>query len=129
MLLNNVEFTLKAANLPPLTWYDVLVELSRDPDTGIRQFEIGERILLNKHNLSRLIDRLEKEKLLIREVCDADGRGNVVKITNKGLAIRQKMWPFYANAIQSLIANPLGKEKIDLLSELMNLLITNAKQK
>lgn len=128
LLINDVEKKLKIAKLPPLSWYDVLLELSRDPENGIRQYEIGEQILLNKHNLSRLIDRLEKDGLLKRVVCNADGRGIVVIITKKGLALKQKIWPIYACAIQSLIAKPLTSEQIELLSELMGSLIANIDQ-
>ena len=42
---------------------------------GLRQFEIGAAVLLSKYNVSRLLDRLEKEKLLERYVCEEDGRG------------------------------------------------------
>ena len=63
ILLGRVETRLKEAGLPPLSWYDVLLELGRDPESDLRQYEIGERVLLNKHNLSRLIDRLESDGL------------------------------------------------------------------
>lgn len=125
LLINDIETKLKVAKLPPLAWYDVLLELSRDPKNGIRQYEIGERILLNKHNLSRLIDRLEKDGLLMREICNNDGRGIVVVITKKGVQLKQKIWPIYAEAIQSLIAKPLSYKQIDLLTNLMSILITN----
>ena len=128
-LLDRVEAALKEAGLPLLSWYDVLLELSRDTDTGLRQYEIGERVLLNKHNLSRLIDRLEREGLVKRLVCDADGRGNVVKITKKGLQLKQTMWPVYAKAIQDLFAESLSATQIRSLSEIMNTLLdkhTNA---
>lgn len=125
LLINDIESKLKIAKLPPLAWYDVLLELSRDPENGIRQYEIGERILLNKHNLSRLIDRLEKERLLKREACNIDGRGNVIMITKKGLALKQKIWPIYADAIEFLIAKPLTDIQVKLLSELLSDLIAN----
>jgi DNA-binding MarR family transcriptional regulator len=128
MLIGDIEAKLKKAKLPPLAWYDVLLELSRDPKNGIRQYEIGERILLNKHNLSRLIDRLEKDGLLKREICNADGRGIVVGITKKGIALKRKIWPIYADAIQSLIAEALTDEQMGLLSELLSAVITNVNQ-
>jgi DNA-binding MarR family transcriptional regulator len=68
-LLEKVEGDLKAKGLPPLAWYDVLFELYQGPDKKLRQFEIGEKMLLSKFNLSRLIDRLEKDRLVRREPC------------------------------------------------------------
>lgn len=123
VLLGKVETALKEAGLPPLSWYDVLLELSRDPGSGLRQYEIGERILLNKHNLSRLIDRLESDGLVKRQACDVDGRGNIVKITEKGAQLKQEMWPVYAKTIQELIAEPLTATQVRSLAVIMNTLL------
>jgi len=123
VLLGKVETALKEGGLPPLSWYDVLLELSRDPDSGLRQYEIGERVLLNKHNLSRLIDRLESDGLVKRQACDVDGRGNIVKITGKGAQLKQEMWPVYAKAIQELIAEPLTATQVRSLAEIMSTLL------
>lgn len=123
ILLGQVETALKQAGLPPLAWYDVLLEVSRDAEAGLRQFEIAERVLLNKHNLSRLIDRLEGERLVTRQACDIDGRGNIVKITKKGLQLKQRMWPVYAKAIQQLIAAPLTATQLRSLADIMGTLL------
>ena len=75
-LLEQVGVVLKNNEMPPLDWYDVLLELNREESVGLRQYEIGERVLLSKYNLSRLIDRLEKQHLVRRDVCEEDGRGS-----------------------------------------------------
>lgn len=123
ILLGEVESALKNAGLPPLSWYDVLLELSRDPGAGLRQYEIGNRVLLNKHNLSRLIDRLEENGLVIREDCDMDGRGNSVKITVEGMQLKRTMWPIYAKTIQKLITEPLTTTQVTSLTEIMRALL------
>src|SRR3954447_2919928 len=83
IVVGAVERDLKAAGLPPLAWYDVLLELSRTPAGRLRPFEIEKEILLAQYNLSRLLDRLEKEGLIAREPCDDDGRGQWVVVTEK----------------------------------------------
>src|SRR3977135_1381041 len=70
-----IEQDLKAGGSPPLAWYDVLLELARAPDGRLRPFEIEKVTLLAQYNLSRLLDRLEKEGLVVRAPCDDDGRG------------------------------------------------------
>lgn len=99
-LLESVEKSLKDAGLPPLGWYDVLLELHREKSAGLRQYEIGEKILLSKHNLSRLIDRLEKNKLVTRHACKEDGRGTKIRITDEGVKVMKKIWPVYSRSIQ-----------------------------
>jgi DNA-binding MarR family transcriptional regulator len=109
--LDKVEKNLKKAGLPPLAWYDVLLELDR-ADSGLRQYEIGERILLNKHNLSRLLDRLEDKGHLQRKPCAEDGRVSEVRITANGRKLRKQMWPVYAAAIEEAFASRLSAEEV-----------------
>lgn len=123
-LLRSVKGALDAAGQPPLAWYDVLLELHRDRDSGLRQFEIGERVLLPKHNLSRLIDRLQREGLVRRQSCPEDGRGNVVRITDAGEALLRKMWPVYGGAIQDRFGSRLTADEIQVLGEILGKLLS-----
>ena len=114
LLLERVESALKDAQLPPLDWYDVLLELRR-AGAGLRQFQLGERMLLSKHNLSRLIDRLENQGLVRREACAEDGRGNLLRITADGEKMLERMWPVYGDAIEETFGARLaGNEAVEL---------------
>ena len=118
-LLDQVEADLKQAGLPPLSWYDVLLELKRAPDGKLRLNDIAIRMLLEKSNLTRLVDRLEKEQLLRREICDADRRGAFAVITPAGLALQQRMWPIYAAAIDRHFASKLDEQEAQQLLVLL----------
>lgn len=123
VLLERVEADLKAAGLPPLAWYDVLLELRRAARGQLRQYEIGERVLLSKYNVSRLLDRLEAEGLLTREPCAEDRRGANVAITREGRAAVRKMWPVYARGIEQYFASRFSRQELEQLAELMGRLI------
>ncbi len=120
LLLERVENSLKNKGFPPLDWYDVLLELHREKSAGLRQYEIGEKILLNKHNLSRLIDRLEKNQLVGRHACAEDGRSNRIKITNKGEKMLKKVWPVYAQSIQECFGVKLKSGEFTELSRILS---------
>jgi DNA-binding MarR family transcriptional regulator len=94
------EDKLVKAQLPPLSWYDVLWAVYRSPEKRTRQYLIGKDLLLEKHNLSRLLDRLEKEGLIIRRICSEDRRGKYIQITDEGVALLKKMWAVYGKVIQ-----------------------------
>jgi DNA-binding MarR family transcriptional regulator len=119
VLLERVEAELKKADLPPLRWYDVLLELHRAGSKGLRQFEIGGAVLLSKHNVSRLLDRLEKEKLLERYVCEEDGRGSRVQITTAGHELLRRMWPVYGRVIAEQFAQHYNKTELKQLAGLL----------
>ncbi|AWN51286.1 helix-turn-helix domain-containing protein [Methylobacterium sp. 17Sr1-1] len=101
VILSAVEKDLKRAGLPPLGWYDVLLELSRAEGGRLRPYEIEARTLLAQHNLSRLLDRMETEAFVRRDAFDGDGRGRWIVITEAGRAMQTRMWVVYAASIQA----------------------------
>ena len=54
----NVEAAVKAKGYPPLAWYDVLLELSREGGRRLRPVELEKELLVAQYNLSRLLDRM-----------------------------------------------------------------------
>jgi len=68
--------------------------------------------------MSRLIERLEKEKLLMRETCETDRRGAYAIITDQGRALLQKMWPVYRGAIQAHFGSKLTQSEAENLLKL-----------
>jgi DNA-binding MarR family transcriptional regulator len=68
----------------PLSSYEVLRSLSRMPDGRMRMAELAEHVLLSRSGMTRLIDRLEREGLVVRSTCDKDGRGCYAVLTEHG---------------------------------------------
>lgn len=117
--LKAVEARLKRAGLPALAWYDVLLELERVADEGLRQRDIQKRMLLERYNVSRLIDRLEAAGLVTREPCAEDARGAVVKITDHGLDVRKAMWPVYSSAVENEFAVKFSDRELEMLGRML----------
>jgi DNA-binding MarR family transcriptional regulator len=121
-----VEADLKAAGFPPLAWYDVLLELSRAADGGLRPFALEQELLLAQYNLSRQIDRLEREGHVERRPCPQDGRGQIVAITAQGRALVKRMWPAYRAAIARHVGAKLSEDEATRLAVLLGKLIGRA---
>lgn len=120
--LCSVEKALRAAELPPLEWYDVLLELERGGP--LRSRDLQDRLLLAQYNLSRLLERMTAEGLVERTRCSDDARCQWIRATPAGEALRQRMWPVYAeairNAVQSRLTRPQAAQLGDLLARLSN---------
>jgi DNA-binding MarR family transcriptional regulator len=120
--LCSVEKALRAADLPPLEWYDVLLELERGGP--LRSRDLQDRLLLAQYNLSRLIDRMQDEGLVERTRCSDDARCQWIRATDAGSALRTRMWPVYADAIRGAVESRLTKAQAaqlgDLLGKLSN---------
>ena len=105
-----VEADLKKAGFPPLSWYDVLLELRR-ADGGLRPMDVEQRLLIPQHNLSRLIERMVKAGYVQRRACLEDGRGHLLELTRSGRELQRRMWPSYAQAIDRHVGRRLGSEE------------------
>ncbi|MEP3278800.1 MAG: MarR family winged helix-turn-helix transcriptional regulator [Stappiaceae bacterium] len=115
VLLEEVENALKEESLPPLSWYDALLEIEKAGESGIRPYELKERLLLPQYGTSRLLERIAKAGLLNRGDVEDDGRGQVITLTPKGRDIRQAMWPVYAAVLtQSIEQNLSQTEAVEL---------------
>ncbi len=68
----------------PLSWYDVLVQLSEAEGNKLRMTELAERVLLSKSGLTRLVDRMCSAGLVERLADSDDRRGRWVEMTKGG---------------------------------------------
>ena len=123
VVLGAVEAELKAAGFPPLGWYDVLLELSREKVDGLRPFVLEERLLLAQYNLSRVLDRLAEAGYVERLPHPDDRRGQIVRITARGRDLTKRMWPIYRAAIARHVGAKLAEGEARELASLLDQLI------
>jgi DNA-binding MarR family transcriptional regulator len=103
-ILAAIEADLAAAGLPSLSWYDALYELYLAPGRHLRMNELARHALLSRSGLTRLVDKLEKEKLIERRACPSDGRVQHAQLTERGIEQLRKMWPVYRAGIAKYFA-------------------------
>ncbi len=113
--VERIECELSEAGLPPLAWYDVLLELSVAPGRRLRMHELARAVVLSRSGLTRLVDRLEKADLLHREPDPADGRGSFATLTVGGASMREKMWPIYARGIAEHFGAHVSEEEAEVI--------------
>ena len=116
VLVEAVEARLAKAGLPPLAWYDLLWALERAGDGRRRMHDLADLVVLSRSNLTRLVDRLEKARLVRRVRSEDDRRGAYAEITAEGRKLRRKMWPVYAKAIDELFGAHLTKTDADTVA-------------
>lgn len=84
-LVRALDHELEAAHGLPLHEYEVLLLLSSAEGGRLRMTELAEGALLSQSGLTRLVDRLERAGLVVRERCEEDRRGLYARITDEGL--------------------------------------------
>jgi DNA-binding MarR family transcriptional regulator len=83
--MRSLETELVADQRLSLVSYDVLVQLAEAPGRRLRMAELADRVLLSRSGVTRLVDRLERAGLVIRQRVVADGRGVIAELTEPGL--------------------------------------------
>ena len=119
-LLEAVEAALKSAGHPPVAWYDALLEIEKAGSEGVRPFELTARLLLPQYGTSRLLDRMVNAELVERLDFVGDGRGQIVRISEKGRLVRKAMWPIYACVLSEEVGAKLTLEEIVQLARLLS---------
>lgn len=119
VLLEKVQADLSAADLPPLEWYDLLLELDMAEGNRLRLYDLGQRMVLSRSNLTRLCDRLEKEGLISREQCAEDRRGLFAALTQKGAEIRRAMWPVYKRSVERHFSAHISEQEATELAAVL----------
>jgi DNA-binding MarR family transcriptional regulator len=100
---------LAAADLPDLSWYDLLWALYRQPGRSLRVNELAREVVLSPTAMSRFVDRVEKAGYVRREPDPADRRALQVVLTDAGVGLLRAMWPIYARGIEEHFAAHLGR--------------------
>ena len=127
VLVDAVEERLGKAGLPPFSWYDLLWALERADDGRRRMHELADLVVVSRSNLTRLVDRLEKARLVRRMPSEDDRRGAYAEITAEGRKLRRKMWPVYAAAIDERFGAHLTQAEADTVGRALQKVLTAAR--
>jgi DNA-binding MarR family transcriptional regulator len=100
-----LEHALQREHRLSLSEYEVLRRLNDDPKGHRRIQELAEEIHLSQSALSRLVQRLEDDGYVCRNVCDHDRRGVYACITDGGRKAQTEAHPTHV----AVLADALGE--------------------
>lgn len=119
-LVPTIDDMLRAECGLPLSWYDVLLELSTAPGGRLRMSDLGDRVVLSRTRVSRLVDELTGRKLITREGDEDDRRSFFAVLTATGRAEFAAAAPVYVRAIEDQFAGALTNGELDEVARLLN---------
>lgn len=91
----------------PLAWYDVLLELAVEPAGRLRIQDLGERVVLSRSRVSRVVDELVEVGLVARQPDPTDRRASLAELTAAGRDAFRRARPVYLAAIDELFARQM----------------------
>jgi DNA-binding MarR family transcriptional regulator len=98
--------------------YDVMFNLSRQPERSIRLRELNKHVLLTQPSVSRLVDRLASRGYVHKHADPDDGRGAIVQLTDAGYALFRRVAVDHMSSITSRMGDSLSPEELVQLSAL-----------
>ena len=116
---DRVQKALAAADLPPLSWFEVLAAVKRSPTGRPRMSELAERLTLSRGGITKLVDRLQQAGYLERVSCPSDRRSLQAELTPAGEAMLEEMQAVYEAELEQHL-NMLTGDQAELISEALD---------
>lgn len=101
--------------------FQVLIHLYMAGDHGLIQSEIGKKILVSRANITGMVERLEKEGLVVRNNDPSDKRVFRVRLTNRAFALMHTFIPVHNDFMHKAVSALNRQEKEILISLLTKL--------
>jgi DNA-binding MarR family transcriptional regulator len=98
--------------------YDVLFNLSRQPNHALRIRDLNRHLLLTQPSVSRLVDRLVQRGLVTKESDPGDGRGTIVRMTENGYSLFRRVAVVHADSIHARVGCALDADELRQLTAL-----------
>jgi DNA-binding MarR family transcriptional regulator len=96
----------------PLAWYDVLLELRGAPGHRLTMSELGDRVVLSRSRVSRVVDELVGQGLVARETNPADARSAYAVLSAAGEERFLDAAPVYVSGIEQGFAAGLSEAEL-----------------
>jgi DNA-binding MarR family transcriptional regulator len=116
-LVRELDAELDEAHDLPLSSYDVLIYLQAAPDKRLRMAELADSVLLSRSGVTRLVDRLEREGLIVRDNCASDGRGLYAVLTGEGEAMLAKARPTHLAGVRERFLAHFSERELEQLAD------------
>lgn len=118
LIEKEIENYLKQFSLSTSRFNMMMVIKHQAKEEGISQVEIGKKLVVTASNMTKQLDKLIAEDFVERNAQVGDRRVNLIKITQKGSDLLDKVWPGYYETIQS-IANKISVQDRENLSKIL----------
>jgi DNA-binding MarR family transcriptional regulator len=118
-LMRRLEVDLAQATGLALADFDVLAQLAR-AGGELRMTDLATRALVSRSGMTRRVAGLVEEGLVRRANADADGRGVVVALTDRGVARLTETAPVHLHGVSELFVSKLDDQELAALKNALD---------
>jgi DNA-binding MarR family transcriptional regulator len=99
--------------------FDVLAQLSRGPEHGLKRSELAERVLLTASGITRLLEGLERAGYVERGECATDARVTYAVLTDAGREKLRDASKTHLASVRALLSERYTEQELEQLAELL----------
>ena len=125
-LVKALDAELEAVHKLPLSHYDVLINLRAAPGQRLRMAELADRVLLSRSGMTRLVDRLARDGLIVRDACDSDARGCFAVLTPAGRGVLEQARPTHLAGVRERFLAHIADDELDALARIWERVLPGA---
>ena len=105
--------------------YALLHPLSSAAQGVLRTRDLGRSVGWERSRLSHQVSRMEKRGLVVREECESDARGSMVRLTAAGRAAVEAAAPDHVDAVRTYVLDKLSREEQDIFTTLLDRILAD----
>jgi DNA-binding MarR family transcriptional regulator len=104
--------------------YTTIMNLSEAPNREMRMADLANATGLSASRTTRLVDDLVVRGFVIKRTSSVDGRGNVAKLTPKGMAKLKAAWPAHLASVRDRVFDQLQPAEVAKAAVVLDALAT-----
>ncbi|MFD1934890.1 MULTISPECIES: MarR family winged helix-turn-helix transcriptional regulator [Nonomuraea] len=93
--------------------FGTLIRLARSPEQSLRMGDLAAQTGLSTSGVTRVVDRLERDGLVVRQACATDRRASYAALTDKGAEKLQALLPQHLMDIEEAFTGLLTEEQLE----------------
>jgi DNA-binding MarR family transcriptional regulator len=96
--------------------YSTLMHLSEAPNRELRMSDLANAAGVSASRTTRVVDDLQSRSLVKKVTCSSDGRGNIAKLTPRGMAKVKVAWPIHLESVRTQFLDHIDATSVQLLA-------------
>src|SRR5580658_1954099 len=102
--------------------YTTIMNLSEAPNREMRMADLASATGLSPSRITRLVDDLVTRGFVIKRTSSVDARGNIAKLTPKGMAKLKAAWPAHLASVRDRVFDHLDHEAVANAAPMLDVL-------
>jgi DNA-binding MarR family transcriptional regulator len=96
------------------------MQLSEAPNRELRMSDLASATGLSASRTTRLVDDLQSRSLVMKVASSTDARGNVARLTPRGMAKLRAAWPVHLASVRTRFLDHMDGAAIKLVATAMS---------